>query len=70
MVSKNKVAPSWIQTVAKFPPVHRAVEAGRSAAMQSADWGLIVSRTALLAGFVVLCVLFATRAFRAYQRSV
>jgi ABC-2 type transport system permease protein len=64
------LAPDWIQTVAKFNPVNWAVEGGRSAAMQSADWGLIVSRTALLAGFVAICVLFATRAFRTYQRSV
>jgi ABC-2 type transport system permease protein len=64
------LAPDWIQTVAKFNPVNWAVEAGRSAAMQSADWGLIVSRTALLAGFIAICVLFATRAFRTYQRSV
>ncbi len=38
--------------------------------MQSADWSLILSRTALLIGFVAVCVLFATRAFRTYQRSV
>jgi ABC-2 type transport system permease protein len=64
------LAPGWIQTVAKFNPVNWAVEAGRSAAMQSADWGLILSRTALLLAFVAVCVLFATRAFRTYQRSV
>ncbi len=64
------LAPGWIQTVAKFNPVNWAVEAGRSAAMQSADWGLILSRTALLLAFLALCVLFATRAFRTYQRSV
>jgi ABC-2 type transport system permease protein len=64
------LAPEWIQTVAKFNPVNWAVEAGRSAAMQTADWGLIVSRTGFLLAFVALCVLFATRAFRTYQRSV
>ncbi len=64
------LAPGWIQAVAKFNPVNWAVEAGRSAAMQSADWGLILSRTALLLAFLALCVLFATRAFRTYQRSV
>ena len=64
------LAPQWIQTIAKFNPVNWAVEAGRSAAMQSADWNLILSRTALLIGFVAVCVLFATRAFRTYQRSV
>ncbi len=64
------LAPQWIQTIAKFNPVNWAVEAGRSAAMQTADWSLILSRTALLIGFVAVCVLFATRAFRTYQRSV
>ncbi len=64
------LAPRWIQEVAKFNPVNWAVEAGRSAAMQKADWGLILSRTGLLVAFVALCVLFATRAFRSYQRSV
>jgi len=38
--------------------------------MESADWCLIASRSALLAAFAVLCLLFATRAFRTYQRSV
>ncbi len=64
------LAPGWIRTVAKFNPVNWAVEAGRSAAMQRADWGLIASRAALLLAFLALCVLFATRAFRTYQRSV
>lgn len=64
------LAPGWIQTVARFNPVNWAVEAGRSAAMESADWGLILSRSAFLLGFAALCLLFATRAFRTYQRSV
>jgi hypothetical protein len=38
--------------------------------MESADWGLILSRSALLFGFAALCLLFATRASRTYQRSV
>lgn len=64
------LAPEWIQTVAKFNPVNWAVEAGRSAAMESPDWGLIASRTGLLLAFSVACLVFATRAFRTYQRSV
>lgn len=60
--------PGWIASVAKFNPVNWAIEAGRSAAMQSADWGLILSRTALLAVFAVVMVAFATRAFKVYQR--
>jgi ABC-2 type transport system permease protein len=64
------LAPGWISTVAKLNPVNWAVEAGRSAAMQSADWGLIASRSALLAGFLLISSWLATRAFRSYQASV
>jgi ABC-2 type transport system permease protein len=62
--------PSWIRTIAKFNPVNWAVEAGRSAAMQRIDWGLVGSRFGLLAGLAVLCGVFATRAFAGYQRSL
>jgi ABC-2 type transport system permease protein len=64
------LAPGWIQDIARFNPVNWAVEAGRSAAMEGADWSLIVSRTLFLLAFAALSLLFATGAFRAYQRSV
>lgn len=60
--------PDWIASVARFNPVNWAIEAGRSAAMESADWGLILSRSALLAAFAIVTVAFATRAFKVYQR--
>jgi ABC-2 type transport system permease protein len=61
------LVPGWIRTVAKVNPVNWAVEAGRSAAMQKIDWGLVASRIGLLVALVVVCAWFATRA---YQRSL
>jgi ABC-2 type transport system permease protein len=66
---QQSLVPSWIRTIAKFNPVNWAVEAGRSAAMQRIDWGLVGIRFGLLAALAVLCAVFATRAFASYQRS-
>ena len=41
---QQSLAPGWIGTVAKFNPVNWAVEAGRSAAMEQIDWGLVAGR--------------------------
>jgi ABC-2 type transport system permease protein len=60
----------WIQAVATVNPVNWAVEAGRAAVFPSPDWGLIAWRVGLLALLALACTLLATRAFRAYQRSV
>ncbi len=67
---QQSLIPGWIRTVARFNPVNWAVEAGRSAAMQQIDWGLVASRFALLAALAVLSAVFATRAFASYQRSL
>jgi len=67
---QQSLAPSWIGTVARFNPVNWAVEAGRSAAMEKIDWGLVASRIGLLGALVVLSAAFATRAFGTYQRSL
>ena len=56
--------------MAKFNPVNWAVEAGRSAAMQQIDWGLVASRVGLLAALTLVCGMLATRAFTKYQRSL
>jgi ABC-2 type transport system permease protein len=69
LMEKN-LAPGWIQAVARFNPVDRGAEAGRSAATGSLDWGLVATRVGLLAALVVLSAAFATRAFRVYQRSL
>jgi ABC-2 type transport system permease protein len=67
---QQSLVPGWIQTVAKLNPVNWAVEAGRSAAMQQIDWGLVGSRIALLLALTLVCAAFATRAFTNYQRSL
>ena len=67
---QQSLAPDWIGTVAKFNPVNWAVVAGRSAAMEHLDWGLVLSRIGLLTALVVLSAWFATRAFATYQRSL
>jgi ABC-2 type transport system permease protein len=64
------LAPGWIQDAARFNPVNWAVEAGREAVSNSADWGLVAGRAGLLAAFALVCAFFATRAFRTYQGSV
>jgi ABC-2 type transport system permease protein len=67
---QQSLVPGWIRTLAKFNPVNWAVEAGRSAAMQKIDWGLVGSRIGLLIAVTLVCATFATRAFAKYQRSL
>jgi ABC-2 type transport system permease protein len=67
---QKSLVPHWIRIVAKFNPVNWAVEAGRSAAMQHIDWGLVVGRMGLLAALALVCGAFATWAFTRYQRSL
>ncbi len=67
---QKNLMPLWMQRVADYNPVNWTVEAGRQAAMGSGDWAFIGSRVAFLALFLLLCLTFATRAFRSYQRSI
>jgi ABC-2 type transport system permease protein len=66
----QNLAPGWIQTIARFNPVDWAAQAGRDVLGTDVDWGLVLSRTGFLALFALACAFLATRAFRAYQRSV
>jgi ABC-2 type transport system permease protein len=70
VLMQQSLVPGWIRTLAKFNPVNWAVEAGRSAAMQKIDWGLVGSRIGLLVAVTLVCATFATRAFARYQRSL
>jgi ABC-2 type transport system permease protein len=70
VLMKQELAPGWVQDVARFNPVNWAVDVGRAGLGSSVDWGLVASRLGLLALLAVLCGGVATRAFRAYQRSV
>jgi len=67
---QQSLVPAWIRSVARFNPVNWAVQAGRSAAMQRIDWGLVGTRIGLLVAFALLSAAFATRAFSRYQRSL
>lgn len=67
---QKDLMPSWMQTVSNYNPLNWAVEAGRDAVTASPDWAAIAGESGLLLAFLVVCGLFATRAFRTYQRSV
>jgi ABC-2 type transport system permease protein len=67
---QSSLLPGWIRTVAKFNPVNWAVQAGRSAAMEKTDWGLVASRIGLLVALLLVSATLATRAFTKYQRSL
>jgi ABC-2 type transport system permease protein len=69
-IMDTKLSPHWVQNVARFNPFEWAVVAGRQALQASPDWGAIWANLGLLAALVVVMTWLATRAFRAYQRSV
>ena len=62
--------PAWIRHAASFNPVNWAVVAGRSAVSSHPDWGVVASRAGFLVAMLLVCLAFATRAFRSYQRAV
>ena len=62
--------PDWIRTVSDYNPVDWAIRAGREAVSANADWGTVAGYCGLLAGFALVCLMLATRAFRAYQAQV
>lgn len=67
---QKSLMPHWMATVAKYNPVNWAVEAGRSAAMQHTDWGLVGERVALLVALTLVAGFIASRTFARYQRSL
>lgn len=62
--------PDWMQKVATFSPVNWAVEMSRQTLSSRVDWSLVGWRLAELLALTLVCAWLATRAFRAYQRSV
>lgn len=62
--------PGWIQAVAHVNPVDWAVVACREAMTTTPNWGAIGLRLLLLAAMALFAGALATRAFRAYQRSI
>ena len=62
--------PQWMQDVARYNPVNWAVQAGRGALAVDAHWASVLWRLLFLAIFAGVSGMLATRAFRAYRRSV
>lgn len=62
--------PGWMQAAAAFNPVTWTVEAGREALHADPSWTVIGTRMLVLIVFATVSLLLATRAFRAYQRSI
>jgi ABC-2 type transport system permease protein len=68
-MQKNLTA-KWIQHVARFNPVDWAINAGRDAVGHNVHWRTVGSYSGFLVIAVAVCAALATRAFRAYQRSI
>jgi ABC-2 type transport system permease protein len=69
-IMDTTLSPEWVGNVARFNPFEWAVVAGREALQDTPDWATIWANLGPLAGLVVVMTWLATRAFRAYQRSV
>ena len=65
-----RVAPQWLQDIARFNPVDWAVVASREALGTSTDWSAVLGRMGLLAALAVVMATLASQAFRTYQRSL
>jgi ABC-2 type transport system permease protein len=68
-IMDTRLAPHWVQHVARYNPVDWAVVASRQALSPGTDWGAVWPRLGLLAALAAVMAWLATRAFRTYQRS-
>jgi ABC-2 type transport system permease protein len=66
----SNLMPGWIRAISRFNPVEWAVEAARSGLSVHPNWGVVLPRFGLLILLSIITGWLATRAFRAYQRSV
>lgn len=64
-----RLAPPWIQDVARYNPLDWAVVVSREALADNPDWGAIWPRLGALTAAALVMGWLATRAFIAYQRS-
>ena len=62
--------PHWMRIASRFNPVDWGVRASRSAALPGTSWSSIGTHLLLLVGLSAVTAAWATRAFRAYQRSL
>jgi len=64
------LVPPWVRDISRFNPVNWGAQAGRTAAIGPADWSYVGQRIGLLVALLLVALFLATRAFRAYQRSL
>ena len=69
-IMDTRVAPAWVQHVARYNPVDWASTASRAALSAGTDWGVVLPRLALLGALAGVVGWLASRAFRSYQRSL
>ena len=62
--------PEWMQTVSKYNPVDWGVQAAREVVLPGTDWGSVGWHLLLLLGLTAVTTAWATRTFRAYQRTL
>jgi ABC-2 type transport system permease protein len=67
---QQSLIPHWIRVASRFNPLNWAVEAARSAINPGTDWSSVGENLGLLVALLVVCMAFATRSIRAYQRSI
>ena len=65
-----QLVPGWIADVARYNPVNWAASAARLAVEAHPSWATVGSYSGFLALAVAVMAAAATRAFRAYQRSL
>jgi ABC-2 type transport system permease protein len=68
-VMDTRLAPHWIQAVARYNPMDWAVVVSRESLSATPDWTVVGQRLGALAAVALLMGYLATRAFTAYQRS-
>jgi ABC-2 type transport system permease protein len=69
MIARSQM-PGWMQTVARFNPVDWGVKAARGVVLPDTDWGSVGVHLLLLVALSAVTAAWATRTFRAYQRSL
>ncbi len=65
-----KLAPHWVEVVARYNPVDWAAIAARQALSANPDWSSVTRHGLYLLAFTLIVGYLSTRAFRTYQRSV
>jgi ABC-2 type transport system permease protein len=69
-IMDTRLSPSWVRDVARYNPIDWAVVSSRQALSGETAWGAVWPRLGLLLALAVVMAMLATRAFRAYQRSL